>query len=80
MVSRSTTLSTVPYRVVAIVLMPGIIRTKTDDARANRLAFLNLGEDKIQALNLHVMLHPNPAAILMTAAAKETVDSFLNAA
>ena len=71
MVSPSMTLSTVPDRVVACVLMARVTRTKTDGARANRLAFLNFGEDKIQALNVHAMLHPKPAAILMTAAVKE---------
>ena len=62
------------------MLMARVKGTKIDDARANRLAFLNFGEDKIQALNLHAIRHPKPAAILMTAAVKETVDSFLNAA
>ena len=53
------------------MLMARVTRTKTDDARANRLAFLNFGENKIHALNVHAMLHPKPAAILITAAVKE---------
>jgi hypothetical protein len=74
------TLSTVPDWVVACMLVARVKRAKTDDARANLLAFLNIGKDKTQALNVHAMLHPKPAAILMMAAIKETVDSFVNAA
>ena len=53
------------------MLMARVTRTKTDDGRANRLAFSNFGENKINALNVHAMLQPKPAAILMAAAVKE---------
>ena len=50
------------------------------DALANRLAFLNFGEDRIQELIVQAMLDPELAARLITTASEETVDSFVNAA
>tara|TARA_R100001460_G_scaffold1454_2_gene5509 strand:- start:271 stop:2094 length:1824 start_codon:yes stop_codon:yes gene_type:complete len=54
--------------------------SKLGDALANRLAFLNFGEDKIQELIVQAMLDPELAARLMTTASEETVDGFINAA
>ena len=54
--------------------------SKLGDALANRLAFLNFGEEKIQELIVQAMLDPELAARLMTNASAETVDGFISAA